>query len=119
MANRPDQLCHIEKGKTMSAQEYFADTFNWGFAWIDNLKGEGEEEAKESEEPDGLYIDRKVDDHPVIRGGKIRITDNQDEPVTVRTRDIRLMSGDSSNVKFILTNGDDGKLTVKVDVFYV
>lgn len=118
MANRPEQLCFIKKGKAMSAQENFADTFNWMASWIENIKGEADETAQEGEKK-GVWIDDKVDDHPVIRSSGITVTDNQEAPVTASGRSISLASGKSSNLKFVVSNDDNGNIVIAIDVFYV
>ena len=39
MANKPAQLCQLEKGKLIDGQKGFVDTFNWAVNAIANLKG--------------------------------------------------------------------------------
>lgn len=118
MANRPQQLCTIEKGKAMSAQENFADTFNWITSWIENIKGEADETAQEGDK-EGIWIDEEVDDHPVIRSSSLAVTDNQEPPAKATGKKMVLMSGASSNLKFVVSNDDAGNIVITTDVFYV
>lgn len=39
MANRPGQLCHLNRGESIYNQSNFVDTFNWVVACINNIKG--------------------------------------------------------------------------------
>lgn len=39
MANKPAQLCQLQKGIMVDSQEGFCDTFNWAVNAIANLKG--------------------------------------------------------------------------------
>lgn len=55
MANRPPNLCELEKGKLIDTQQGFADTFNWAVRSIDNLKGGR-----------NCSVDRTIPDQPVI-----------------------------------------------------
>lgn len=105
MAARPQVLCKLEKGKVIDAQSGFVDTFNWMVDFINNLRGEGEEIAGNSD----LRVDRTVDDHPVIRGGaKSSGSQHQDK---------QLVCGPDSNVVF--SQSALGSDTLKVDVYYV
>lgn len=55
MADRPAQICELEKGKFVGGQKGFADTFNWLAQSMANIEG-GE----------GIEIDWTLPDHPVI-----------------------------------------------------
>ncbi len=39
MANKPAQICQLQKGKLIDTQKGFVDTFNWAVQSIANLKG--------------------------------------------------------------------------------
>ena len=39
MANRPGQLCVLQKGRSLYNQQNFVDTFNWVVSSMKNLKG--------------------------------------------------------------------------------
>lgn len=39
MADRPAQICQLEKGKLIDGQQGFVDTFNWAVQSIANLEG--------------------------------------------------------------------------------
>jgi len=39
MADRPAQICQLEKGKLVDTQQGFVDTFNWAVQSIANLEG--------------------------------------------------------------------------------
>ena len=62
MGTKPAQLCHLERGKMIDTQENFVDTFNWIVDFINNLKGDGEEDNTKH-----IKVDTKTSDHPVIR----------------------------------------------------
>lgn len=55
MANRPAQLCELQKGKFIDSQQGFVDTFNWAVRAIDNLEGTGK-----------VKVDWTIDDRPTI-----------------------------------------------------
>lgn len=55
MANRPNLLCELEKGKLVDTQAGFVDTFNFAVAAIDNLEG-----------GKNCTVDWTLPDHPVI-----------------------------------------------------
>ena len=55
MANKPAQLCQLQKGKFVDFQQGFVDTFNWAVSAIANLKG-GE----------NCEVTWTTDDHPTI-----------------------------------------------------
>lgn len=55
MANKPAQLCQLQKGIMVDSQEGFCDTFNWAVNAIANLTG-GENCA----------VNWTVDDQPTI-----------------------------------------------------
>lgn len=63
---RPPILCHLKKGKIIDADDNrgFVDTFNWLVDFCNNLRGEGDFDSTKS-----IRLDRRIDDHPVIRGG--------------------------------------------------
>lgn len=99
MANRPPFLCNLEKGKFVTGQTGFVDTFNWAVRAIDNLEG-----------GKNCTIDWTIDDHPVINvdlpegaGGGSGGGDYGKvvEDVTEDTQD------DKDGLKILYTDGDD------------
>lgn len=55
MANKPAQLCQLQKGIMVDSQEGFCDTFNWAVNAIANLKG-----------GQNCEVNWTVDDQPTI-----------------------------------------------------
>lgn len=55
MANKPATLCQLEKGKLISLQDGFVDTFNWAVNAIANLNG-----------GQNCEVNWTVDDQPTI-----------------------------------------------------
>ena len=55
MANKPATLCQLEKGKLISLQDGFVDTFNWAVNAIANLTG-----------GQNCEVNWTVDDQPTI-----------------------------------------------------
>lgn len=61
MADRPAQICQLEKGKLIDTQQGFVDTFNWVAQSMANLEG-GENCDVSWTLPDHPTIDVNVDD---------------------------------------------------------
>lgn len=55
MANKPANLCELQKDKFIGGQEGFVDTFNWATQAINNLEG-----------GKNCSVDWTIPDHPVI-----------------------------------------------------
>ena len=68
MADRPAQICQLEKGKLIDTQQGFVDTFNWAVQSIANLEG-GENCDVSWTLPDHPTIDVNVDDDGEGGGG--------------------------------------------------
>lgn len=61
MADRPAQICQLEKGKLVDTQQGFVDTFNWVAQSVANLQG-GENCEVSWTLPDHPTIDVNIDD---------------------------------------------------------
>ena len=55
MANKPANLCELQKDKFIGGQEGFVDTFNWATQAINNIEG-----------GKNCKVDWTIPDHPVI-----------------------------------------------------
>ena len=83
MADRPAQICQLEKGKLIDTQQGFADTFNWVAQSVANLQG-GQNCEVSWTLPDHPTIDVNVGDEGEGGGGGIT---NAVYDVTQETRD--------------------------------
>lgn len=92
---RPANVTRLIKGKLIDVQEGFVDTFNYLVDFVENLRGEGEEDKGKT-----LKVDRTIPDTPVIRGGG--------------GGGANLIPGDDTNIVFTPYEGK-----IKVDVYYL
>lgn len=68
MAQKPAQLCVLQKEKLIDTQKGFVDTFNWVTSFCANLKGEPARPADaKNEARQGIEVDATVSDHPVVK----------------------------------------------------
>lgn len=68
MADKPAQICQLQKGQLIDTQQGFVDTFNWAVSSIANLSGGQNAEVK-WELPDHPTIDVTVSDEGGEGGG--------------------------------------------------
>ena len=80
MADRPAQLCELQKDKFIGGQVGFVDTFNWAVRAIDNLEG-----------GKNCNIDWTVPDKPVIN------VDVSEQPDIVISAVFDVLSSECSN----------------------
>lgn len=83
MADRPAQLCELQKDKFIGGQVGFVDTFNWAVRAIDNLKG-----------GKNCNIDWTVPDRPVIN---VDVSEEEEEQGIEISAVYDVISADGSN----------------------
>ena len=124
MGQKPDNVCKLEKGKMIDANEGFVDTFNWMVDFICNLKGDKDENP----ESGTLSVDRTVSDFPVIRSGEADESEGKAGEITVvgtdgttavcKTGKITFASATNASVVVTPSADADGNVTVTVGVYY-
>lgn len=93
MANRPGQLCVLQRGKSLYTQQNFVDTFNWLVACMKNIKGSK-----------NCQVEWPADDTPEITV----------EPPPPSGGTVNLVAEDDTNITFT----QEGDVT-KVGVYYL
>lgn len=110
MADKPAQLCHLEKGKLVDTQQGFVDTFNWAVNAIDNLSG-----------GQNCEVSWPLPDHPTIdvnatepeNGAGVNIHGNDGSETGIQG-EFYLKSGSDSHVGFSCDGQD-----IYVGVYYI
>lgn len=130
MAQKPAQLCVLQKEKLIDTQKGFVDTFNWVTSFCANLKGEPAKPADaKNEARQGIEVDTTVSDHPVVKltgdapkgGGAATLTivgNGSTDEVVCRTGKITFAADANSNVVITPTADAEGNVTITIGVYY-
>lgn len=117
---RPATLCHLKKDQLIDTQENFVDTFNWMVDFINNLKGDGDDDKDKK-----IKVDKSTSDHPIIKfsdtdlssSSSIRVEGN-DGSFLDNVRAIKFVGEDdlsaNPNLWVNIADGGDGVAVAKI-----
>lgn len=128
MANKPPVLCNLERGKLISAQRHFVDTFNWIVDFASQMKGltgivikdidkgqpkisialEGGEGVELVEDKNTGKITVKMKEFALNAGNGISIS--EDKKKRERTISAKIVAGDNVEI----TN-EDGAIKISAE----
>lgn len=113
---RPATLCHLKKDLMIDAQENFVDTFNWIVDFVNNIRGDGDDDKNKK-----ITVDKTTSDFPIIKfsddgdiAGSVTVEGTDGVSVEGVTT-IKFSSAPDTNIKATVTkDGDVANVTIGV-----